>query len=112
MGIAIINHLMFDGLYHPFMVMNGGWFIIAIHTLVGVTLPKLTEFRLVNHFTFVQIHGLFLDCTSKLRYLSSLGSAIDHRIAIGLHISLIKHMSTLEKPCCLIIIQVHTVQYV
>ena len=29
-GIAIINKPpLFDGSYHPFMVMNGGWFIIA-----------------------------------------------------------------------------------
>ena len=33
-AIATINHPFFDGLYHPFMVMNGVWFIIAIATLL------------------------------------------------------------------------------
>ena len=42
----------FDGLYHPFMLMNGGWFIIAIPTLemfmwgchsVGTTLQEFAH---------------------------------------------------------------------
>ena len=32
-GIAIIHHPIFDGLYHPSIVMTGGWFIDAIPTL-------------------------------------------------------------------------------
>ena len=35
-GIATINHPFFDGLYPLFMVMNGGWFIIAIPTVYGL----------------------------------------------------------------------------
>ena len=30
-GIAITNHPIFDGLYHPLMVMNGGWFMMVYY---------------------------------------------------------------------------------